>query len=67
MKVGAFERSSIGEDLYFLFCGRTTHRIFLETHEDPENAPSDGPNMVPLKEIKKLLKKITEIDKIIKQ
>ena len=40
--------------------------IFIETHEDPENAPSDGPNMVPLKEIKKLLKKLTEIDKIIK-
>ena len=40
--------------------------IFIETHEDPENAPSDGPNMVPLNEIKKLLKKLTEIDKIIK-
>ena len=40
--------------------------IFIETHEDPENAPSDGPNMVPLDEIKKLLKKLTEIDKIIK-
>ena len=40
--------------------------IFIETHEDPDNAPSDGPNMVPLNEIKKLLKKLTEIDKIIK-
>ena len=40
--------------------------MFIETHEDPENAPSDGPNMVPLNEIKKLLKKLTEIDKIIK-
>ena len=40
--------------------------IFIETHEDPENAPSDGPNMVPLNEIKKLLNKLTEIDKIIK-
>ena len=40
--------------------------IFIETHEDPENAPSDGPNMVTLNEIKKLLKKLTEIDKIIK-
>ena len=28
--------------------------IFMETHEDPDNAPSDGPNMVPLKEIKNL-------------
>ena len=40
--------------------------IFIETHEDPDNAPSDGPNMVPLNEIKSLLKKLTEIDKIIK-
>ena len=40
--------------------------IFMETHEDPDNAPSDGPNMVPLNEVKKLLKKLTEIDKIVK-
>ena len=40
--------------------------IFLETHEDPDNAPSDGPNMVPLNEVKTLLKKLTEIDKIVK-
>jgi len=40
--------------------------IFMETHEDPDNAPSDGPNMVPLKEVKTLLKKLTEIDKIVK-
>ncbi len=40
--------------------------IFIETHEDPDNAPSDGPNMIPLKEIKTLLKKLTEIDKLIK-
>ncbi|MDC0344466.1 3-deoxy-8-phosphooctulonate synthase [Pelagibacteraceae bacterium] len=40
--------------------------IFIETHEDPDNAPSDGPNMVPLGEIKNLLKKLTEIDNLIK-
>ena len=40
--------------------------IFIETHEDPENAPSDGPNMVPLNELKGLLKKLTEIDKLVK-
>ena len=40
--------------------------IFIETHEDPDNAPSDGPNMVPLNEIKSLLKKLTEIDNLIK-
>ena len=41
--------------------------IFMETHDDPDNAPSDGPNMVPLNEIKNLLKKLTEIDKLIKK
>ena len=41
--------------------------IFMETHEDPDSAPSDGPNMVPLSEIKSLLKKLTEIDALIKQ
>jgi len=40
--------------------------IFMETHEDPDNAPSDGPNMVPLNELKALLKKLTEIDKLVK-
>ena len=40
--------------------------IFIETHEDPDNAPSDGPNMVPLDELKNLLNKLTEIDKIVK-
>ena len=41
--------------------------IFMETHEDPDNAPSDGPNMVSLSEVKSLLKKLTEIDSLIKQ
>ena len=40
--------------------------IFMETHEDPDNAPSDGPNMVPLNEIKNLLKQLVSIDTLIK-
>jgi 2-dehydro-3-deoxyphosphooctonate aldolase (KDO 8-P synthase) len=40
--------------------------VFMETHEDPDSAPSDGPNMVPLNEVKPLLKKLTEIDKLVK-
>ena len=40
--------------------------IFMETHEDPDNAPSDGPNMVPLNEIKNLLKQLVSIDTVIK-
>ena len=41
--------------------------IFIETHEDPDSAPSDGPNMVPLNEMKSLLKKLVEIDELIKK
>ena len=40
--------------------------IFMETHEDPDNAPSDGPNMIPLSEIKNLLKQLVSIDTLIK-
>ena len=39
--------------------------IFIETHEDPDNAPSDGPNMVPLNELVDLLKNLTDIDKLV--
>ena len=41
--------------------------IFLETHEDPDNAPSDGPNMVPLDKLEKLLSQLFEIDNLIKK
>ncbi len=41
--------------------------IFLETHQDPDNAPSDGPNMVPLNKLDELINKIVEIDKLIKK
>ena len=40
--------------------------VFMETHEDPDNAPSDGPNMVPLSEMKSLLKKLVSIDTLVK-
>ena len=40
--------------------------VFIETHPDPDNAPSDGPNMVPLSEMPNLLKQLIEIDKLIK-
>ena len=40
--------------------------LFIEAHENPDKAPSDGPNMVKLSELKKLLTKLIEIDKIIK-
>ena len=40
--------------------------VFIETHPDPDNAPSDGPNMVPLSKMENLLKQLLEIDKLIK-
>jgi len=41
--------------------------IFMETHQDPDNAPSDGPNMIPLSSLKNLLKQLIEIDNVIKK
>ena len=40
--------------------------IFIETHPDPDNAPSDGPTMVPLSKMPNLLKQLVEIDKLVK-
>jgi 2-dehydro-3-deoxyphosphooctonate aldolase (KDO 8-P synthase) len=40
--------------------------IFIETHQDPDTAPSDGPNMVPLKEMDSLLRRLIEIDRLAK-
>ncbi len=41
--------------------------VFIETHNDPDNAPSDGPNMVPLGQLEELLKKLQAHDAIAKQ
>ncbi|MBB4192702.1 2-dehydro-3-deoxyphosphooctonate aldolase (KDO 8-P synthase) [Rhizobium aethiopicum] len=40
--------------------------VFLETHQDPDNAPSDGPNMVYLKDMPRLLEKLLAFDAIAK-
>ena len=40
--------------------------VFMETHPDPDNAPSDGPNMVPLSKMENLLKQLLKIDQLIK-
>ena len=40
--------------------------IFLETHQDPDNAPSDGLNMIPLNKLENLLRQLTDIDNLIK-
>ena len=40
--------------------------VFIETHEDPDNAPSDGPNMVPLDKLEGLLRTLMALDKVAK-
>ena len=40
--------------------------VFIETHQDPDNAPSDGPNMVPIDKLEDLLKQLSDIDNLIK-
>ena len=40
--------------------------VFIETHQDPDNAPSDGPNMLPIEKLENLLNQLFEIDKLVK-
>ena len=40
--------------------------VFIETHDDPDAAPSDGPNMVPLDQMEGLLARLMEIDRLVK-
>jgi 2-dehydro-3-deoxyphosphooctonate aldolase (KDO 8-P synthase) len=40
--------------------------LFIETHQDPDKAPSDGPNMVPLKEMEDLLRRLIDFDRLAK-
>ena len=41
--------------------------LFIETHQDPDKAPSDGPNMVPIKELEPLMSELVEIDRLVKR
>jgi 2-dehydro-3-deoxyphosphooctonate aldolase (KDO 8-P synthase) len=40
--------------------------VFIETHQNPDNAPSDGPNMVPMRDIEALLAQLIALDRIAK-
>ncbi len=40
--------------------------LFIEVHEDPDNAPSDGPNMIKLSDLEKFLSNIKKIDELVK-
>jgi 2-dehydro-3-deoxyphosphooctonate aldolase (KDO 8-P synthase) len=41
--------------------------VFMETHQDPDKAPSDGPNMLKLKDLPALLAELVELDRIAKR
>ena len=41
--------------------------LFIETHQDPDRAPSDGPNMVPLKDFAALISELMAIDRVVKK
>jgi 2-dehydro-3-deoxyphosphooctonate aldolase (KDO 8-P synthase) len=41
--------------------------VFIETHQDPDKAPSDGPNMLPLREMEGLLRELKEFDAVAKR
>jgi 2-dehydro-3-deoxyphosphooctonate aldolase (KDO 8-P synthase) len=41
--------------------------VFIETHQEPDSAPSDGPNMIPLDQMPKLVASLMEFDKLAKQ
>ena len=40
--------------------------VFIETHQDPDKAPSDGPNMIPIKQLEKLLEVLIQFDAVAK-
>jgi len=40
--------------------------VFMETHQDPDNAPSDGPNMIPIKELPGIVETLLELDRVAK-
>ena len=41
--------------------------VFIETHEDPDHAPSDGPNMVPLRQFEALVSELQDYDQLTKR
>ena len=38
--------------------------VFIETHPDPDHAPSDGPNMVPLRDFEALIAELQDFDRL---
>ncbi|MDP6390447.1 MAG: 3-deoxy-8-phosphooctulonate synthase [Alphaproteobacteria bacterium] len=69
---GGQGKSSGGERAYVPVLARAAvavgvAAVFLETHQDPDSAPSDGPNMWPLKDLRVLLETLLELDRVTKK
>src|SRR5271154_922040 len=69
---GGKGRSSGGEREYVAVLARAAVAVgvagvFIETHQDPDHAPSDGPNMIPLKDLAPLLERLMEFDALAKK
>lgn len=47
-------------------CAVGVSALFIETHEDPDNAPSDGPNMIPVDQMADLIKRLRDFDALAK-
>lgn len=47
-------------------CAVGVSAVFIETHEDPDNAPSDGPNMIPVQEMGALVSRLSQFDQLAK-
>ncbi len=69
---GGLGKASGGERRYIPALARAAvavgiDALFMEVHENPDHAPSDGPNSLPLGELEELLKRVKEIDQLAKQ
>ena len=68
---GGFGKSSGGKREFISLLARAAIAvgvagIFIETHDDPDNAPSDGPNMINIEDLKNLIFKLKEFDNLAK-
>ena len=57
----SFDGHDTGLDLAKAALAAGADHLFMEVHPDPDHAKSDGPNMVPLAEMKELLKKLQKV------
>ena len=69
---GGLGESSGGQREFVEYLSRAAVAVgvagaLIETPQDPDNAPSDGPNMIPLSNLENLLKQLIEIDNVIKK